>query len=74
MLSAVMYMNSAACIYGLDIPYSAKRWWWKTLANPTEDCIGEKNIGECIPHKEQNVIGENGGNNRCVCDVAINLV
>ena len=33
------------------ILYSTKRWQWKTLANPTEDCFGEKNIGECIPHK-----------------------
>ena len=26
----------------LDLPYRAKRWRWKTLANPTEDCIGKK--------------------------------
>ena len=24
------------------IPYSVKRWWWKTLANPTKNYIGEK--------------------------------
>ena len=33
------------------LPYSTKHWRWKTLVNPTEDCIGEKNIGKCIPCK-----------------------
>ena len=29
-----------------QLPYSAKRWWWKTLANSTEDYLGEKKIGD----------------------------
>ena len=29
----------------VEVPYSSKRWRWKTLANPTE------NYKKCIPHK-----------------------
>ena len=27
-----------------EVPYSAKRWRWKTLANSTENYIGEKTL------------------------------
>ena len=41
------YQSNTVTVYGkLHIPYSAKFWWGKTLANRSFQSFGEENFGE----------------------------
>ena len=45
-ITYVYSSTSSNCIYFINIPYSAERWWGKTLANQSFQSFGEENIGE----------------------------
>ena len=42
--------------------YCAKRWRWKTLANPTENHIGKKILANASPTSNETLLAKNVGN------------
>ena len=51
------------------LPYSAKRWRRKRLANPTEDYIAKKILVIASLKNNKTLLAKSVGNYQYVCDV-----